>query len=1722
MNRFRNGADDSFTLEYVTNVLNLDTRYLKDGSNPHMTPKTGIPGIFPTNKDNDEEKYHFFAKRRTAYVAGLPRGLGPMPTNWHKQYAFFSNGTPIFDRLAPLLTSDGTADEKLAASSSKKKKTPDSFVDYLVRQVRRFDANTGHLWMLDLTSGNYSIPDLIQKHGGIPFEQWRASPDSKCPLLDLVAKYDVGMMEATWYIRINVIYQELNEMRRDRDRRLGDWFYHSKRFQRRAFEWTDQLLYCLHATARQCFKLRLLAPKKQKDAVKPKAVGTTMTKTTTPPPVPVAVPDDKFRYILRLSEYHFHLNMLDRVRYFNGLLSLYQKSLLLSEKTPIKPGEYWSVLPMPVNQLILVIALVQKLLPEMLKDTSIVKLLVKITLAHFQVLVPDFDHIHEHITNVHQERLIVALCDILREVLRMGADHLVHMKDEVLKLWPSFVLTDQFFPGEPDEMPLLAHLQRKLSEVRARKARLSEFYSTIARRRGKDTPPDKKFRNEVDIIELLDEFHGGKSKLEVADVYAQIFVEDGVIDVHAIFTICEWAVTIYRSQEYKYISAAYLLEMRNDALLEGRSPNTHEAMLQDTLWSFLISYEPKHAIELASVIDLFSLLIRRRLFLFESFVECVSYSVTERDAKPSAVLSQPKFQFEYGQIKGGFNVDGLTKLTRDDRLRLYLWQFPRGEQPFPHGLSMTLDVDNEEFVTTSWMELVQVTHSEIKRSRALERVMILSVQIFQMTPGTDLILTELDQMARIVELYSLVKKLSAHDKGRYAVWLLRHVYEIPSSFFVLNELNTMEHVLRLLCLLLELVDVLCLLEVLIHFLRHAPVYIVKTVVLPTLDRHHMTFYACQDILALIQAFEYRVSHFQAVNLDSDDKYQTIAMFICRIYQSNSKALDKALKSLDLHSPPEVLMKAFFAILKEDKLKDSKEMGLEGVNHKCAFPKDKDVMGPDMQELMQRVFAALQKSEAATATELQFTHIMGMVDTNDLTCRDPGVEDAVNAILIRGQLTSQQRIFMFRAFLTEIMEKWMHVLHVATTRATGGGSAHQSIYVLVPQYIHRCVRVLRDVIDGHEESERKLIRDTLLTWLNKEVVVAFNGVEPTAKGQAEKPKSKNVFLPKAEPSGKEAFSANLKGHLDKIQYGLKVFLVSLVVNGIVDLTQVLRFVLVPGFPKKNASAAAQRTENRSLSNQILSMTLAFHLLGDSPPQFVKLGHNVFANCEDPMVKYHWRFLRSMVPCCVMFPFVFLLCQMSYHWSLETNSLMPRQERGALASTILFDCTNDMVVREIIFSDKEVRERHVLKDNENIWFMSVIMKLLFREINTPAEVSTNRIQLLKAEEIFESMTKWMIHRGGAIYLEVEMIRQHLKVTKRTKRRSTVAPPIVSELPTKLPLTVPPAPNNGYNYALLLQTLEPTNYKFDKEDAGASASDKIGMFVLHRVLAPCVRPLFLAPPVGSDSKLDMQLARREAADLALANLYASTLCAVSSGQIATSLITAVVARVLESLEEDARTTTDEQYLHTFNGSMVSALVRGILTWHGTSNNIYLRYMRSLKLQMELLLQTCQSYEAAPLDYSMAYVSALRRKIGFRLQLVSITASVTNYTLPYRNGMVKMLFSMLGTAVVNEGVGLTLFGWILDLIPLIPCTLFAEFHYEDLVRSLRLPPTLARRVFAVFPKTMYGATPLAVGSFKVDPWALLEGGVPDLPSRSVVSPDVPYTKRQRLADPNNKSLDP
>ena len=65
--------------------------------------------------------------------------------------------------------------------------------------------------------------------------------------------------------------------------------------------------------------------------------------------------------------------------------------------------------------------------------------------------------------------------------------------------------------------------------------------------------------------------------------------------------------------------------------------------------------------------------------------------------------------------------------------------------------------------------------------------------------------------------------------------------------------------------------------------------------------------------------------------------------------------------------------------------------------------------------------------------------------------------------------------------------------------------------------------------------------------------------------------------------------------------------------------------------------------------------------------------------------------------------------------------------------------------------------------------------------------------------------------------------------------------------------------------------------------------------------------------------------------------------------------------------------------------------------------------------------------------------------------------------------------------------------------------------MRGLRLPPALQRRVFVIFPKSVYGARPLPMtNKRKMDPWARLDG-FPDLPSDVFAPLSAPAKAKRR-----------
>ncbi|KAJ8507277.1 hypothetical protein ON010_g18985 [Phytophthora cinnamomi] len=225
----------------------------------------------------------------------------------------------------------------------------------------------------------------------------------------------------------------------------------------------------------------------------------------------------------------------------------------------------------------------------------------------------------------------------------------------------------------------------------------------------------------------------------------------------------------------------------------------------------------------------------------------------------------------------------------------------------------------------------------------------------------------------------------------------------------------------------------------------------------------------------------------------------------------------------------------------------------------------------------------------------------------------------------------------------------------------------------------------------------------------------------------------------------------------------------------------------------------------------------------------------------------------------------------------------------------------------------------------------------------------------------------------------------------------------------------------------------------------------------------------------------AAREAQDSAVASLYAATVCSISRRAMGS-----VIAKILQILEDDVKHTLPDKFARQLNTTSVVHLVGGIMCT--PPGNAFLpRYMMSLAAQLEWLYEGCTLYDKQQQSSSTTlgqrnnlFQRRLRCKLAVRLQLVGVIGPSKHavLTICYRDRIVKTLFALLGTSVVSTGPGLSLFSWILDLIPVVNASVLHDKQFE-LVEALQLPDELKRRVWSVLPRpmNMFGAANVFVG---------------------------------------------
>ncbi|KAI9912787.1 hypothetical protein PsorP6_005277 [Peronosclerospora sorghi] len=1956
----------------ATRVIGMDTNYMKSPSAPYVTDKLAVfPSVFPTHPSFPEEQFRCHAVRNIAFVTPLPRGFHH---HWHLQYSSFRDKkVAVFDDLTRAMArirnhamhdgerglldtlsgSIATTDDSAVPSTSER-----AFQSYLMRHVRRLDDHTSHTWMHDLASGRRSVTDLTQAHG-VPFKQWRAVPGvSKCPLLDFVVLYRPGFASATWFIRVNVVYTEMRELERDRALRTGDWFYSPRRQDRRKQGWTEKVMEYLHAIVRQGAvesSTGTNGPRateatskvgaggiaaSRKGAVQGRMDKVSRLRThrdvaagangTTEPLPPVVSWQEKWSYVLKLSEYQFKMGLLDRPRYFDGLLSLLQKSLTprAAPHGSSSSTRGIAVVALGVNGIMELLCLVEKLLPELLLCAETVMLLVKIVLQQLRYLLPPRDPVPvERTGHSLEEDMVVALCQLLRDVLLSGNDALVRLEENAPPLWPAYIFTDRFFHRDVYSRAAIEacidRCEQKKREIAGRMLRLTQACPSFSAR---GIGPSATMRNEAQVLQTLDSFHRVDSTADLHRVYTDVFrpvltlypsgKPELPVDVAALFLVCEWAVTNQRPAEYRYLSALALIELHSNAVLEyGKhkgllrqcGPKDHQLVLQSALQDFLQRYEPKGLTEVTQVIELFCLLVRRRLFDVPSFVDFARSCIEATSStNPSPLLtlvagSVPKsapivhtaYNIECAPGRG-YKSSDVHLLSVSDRLKLYLWQLPRGPFPLPTCVPMLPAGSYDgEVDYLRWLEVMDLSREHLNHSKTLERAQSLCIYVFHThgqlndpptvsTPGASgtttvtgsgdysRVLKEVEYQGKVSELVSAVKTMCGHDKGRFTRWFLHNIYE-ETTFFRFSDYGSVEHVVRLVCLVLEIVDVLALLEVLVHFLGHSPCFLVKNVVLPLIERHELAFCATDQIPFLLQSF---VDRFHRIPTFADDKTGHVAQFFCKMYYAHVKKKDIA--KLDL---PFALLKPIAETARKNQdaaaaggtmngtanhangsaSNKTKELSLEATNPIVRIPPPREVLPPELKSALARAFKALQARafdgpgangrqmpttpgagsstphqsptslghdtfwDTGTAFEpryasLSWQEVVGEATASaEAKCRDSAIDFAVAAINMSmtsscvgstsANATRERRtpnyVFFFRAVLSEVLDKWMANLSARV-------KTNNKRPMTTPHYVHRCVRLIREVVAQHPDHGDEFTEkfaNTLVVWLQKEVVPGFAGSEMPKR-------SRNPFL--NADNSKEAFALNQKGRLDRVQYGLKSFLVSLVVHKVLELSQVLRLVLVPLFPRLRR---ASREPPPNLPTQLLAMALVFQLFSE-PPQNLLLEPQKVVMFDEPLTKYHLRFLRTQVPACLMFPLCFLLCQISYQ--MEDNFLLrKREERGTLASATLFNLTSDGIVRDTIFHDtKEAREKHILPVyHKKQWHTAVLLTHFFRPPSSPAEDAHGQVQLLKVGQIIDQMNVWTLHRGGSIYLDLQMSRQQQKV-KRSKRRSRLQQALAQkrkaspgdlsmraskrvavestdsvngvgesqnwmeekdamcrghvsdpeaeggddELEVELEYDETSSATEILSSLIVLRTLKRTS----RPQAGIGSTAVLSSSSLN-VPPPCASiptlssssPLVVSKQYGTPQKpgdakprggsadglkkaasstlscsvaampntftpceARMLEAAREAHDVAVASLYAATVCSISRRAMGS-----VIAKVLQILEDDVKHTQPEKFARQLNTTSLVRLVSGIMCT--TPGNAFLpRYMMSLATQLEWLYEACRLYDQQADGASAGgnkrhrtmMQRRLRCKLAVRLELVSVIGPSKHaiLTICYRDRMVKTLFALLGTSTVSTGSGLSLFSWILDLIPLLHASVLDDRQFER-VEALALPDDLKRRVWSVLPRPVHA---LGAGNSYVrhavgdthefvpfDPWGVLEH-VPELPSDALVPALLtPMPKRPR-----------
>ena len=127
-------------------------------------------------------------------------------------------------------------------------------------------------------------------------------------------------------------------------------------------------------------------------------------------------PSEGWSYVLRLAEYQFKLGMLDAGRYFDGVLSLFQKAFVPQSRS----GTSTSAFGLGINECMGLVAATQRLLSSLMVSSDSVVTLTKTCVCILRHLMPSGLSKEQHervLESAIVEELATAIAHMLRDLL---------------------------------------------------------------------------------------------------------------------------------------------------------------------------------------------------------------------------------------------------------------------------------------------------------------------------------------------------------------------------------------------------------------------------------------------------------------------------------------------------------------------------------------------------------------------------------------------------------------------------------------------------------------------------------------------------------------------------------------------------------------------------------------------------------------------------------------------------------------------------------------------------------------------------------------------------------------------------------------------------------------------------------------------------------------------------------------------------------------------------------------------------------------------------------------------------------------------------------------------------------------------------------------------------------------------------------------------------------